>query len=95
MSMTHAQSFVEKFFEDDQFVKEVLLHRGFDETDSNNEDAENERIVKAASEMGFKFSVEEYKEANKEYMNNIGGWETMRKIFHLIKVATKFVNENK
>ena len=95
MSKEHAQSFVERFFEDDEFVKEVLVHRGFQKHEGNDEEAENQRMVAAAWEMGFKFDVEEYKAANKEYLNELGGWETMRKIFHLLKLATNLSNDNK
>lgn len=42
MSKEHAQSFVERFFEDDEFVKEVLVHRGFQKHEGNDEEAEKE-----------------------------------------------------
>ena len=44
MSKEHAQSFVERFFEDDEFVKEVLVHRGFQKHEGNDE-GNNEKNI--------------------------------------------------
>ena len=93
MPVSHAQNFVENFFEDDEFLKEVLRHRGFERHENNSEEAENERMAKIADKMGFKFDVEEYKMAIKEYANNLGGWESMKKVFHMMKIATNVANE--
>ena len=94
MSLAHAKSFVEKFFEDDEFVKMVVRKRGFSKNESNKEAAENAKMVKVANELGFKFDENEYVEANKEYMNELGGWEAARKVFHIIKVASYTMDEN-
>ena len=51
-------------------------------------------MVKVANSMGFNFNIEEYKKANKEYLNNLTGWEAMKKVFHIIKIATYMNNQN-
>lgn len=95
MAMEHARSFVEKLFDNDEFLKQVIIKRGFKEHEGLSEDLENERMVKIANEMGFRFTVEEYAQANEEYMNEIGGFGAMKKIFHMIKVAASVEKENK
>ena len=94
MAIEHANSFVCNFFEDDIFLTEVLKRRGFERYEDKSEEAENARIVKVASEMGFHFDVDEYIEANKAYMNDLGGWEASKRVFHMIKVAAELVREN-
>lgn len=94
MSMSHAKSFVEKFFEDDEFTKTVVRKRQFSRNESNKEKAENEKMIKAANELGFNFNEEEYIEANKEYMNKLTGWEAAKKVFHIVKVAAYVSQEN-
>ena len=93
MSVAHAQSFVEKFFEDDEFLKQVISLRGFSKYENSNENSENEKMVVVANKMGFIFNSEEYMQANKEYANNLGGWETMKKVFHAIKIASYISKE--
>ena len=93
MAIEHAKSFVENFFENDEFIKEVIRERGFSKTEDNSEDAENNRMVNVANKMGFRFDVEEYKSACKDYMNGLGGWEATIRIFHMIRVATNVANE--
>lgn len=94
MAMEHAKNFVEKFFEDDEFIKTIVRKRGFTRYENKSEDDENAKIVKAANEMGFKFDLDEYKTANKEYMNNLGGWEAAQRICHMLKVVMSMSNEN-
>lgn len=94
MAIEHAKAFVNNFFEDGEFTKEVLKRRGFSRNNrGGSEEEENEKIVQVANQMGFKFDVEEYKEANKEYLNEIGGYETMKKLFHIIKTAARMAEE--
>ncbi|MBP3255672.1 MAG: hypothetical protein J6M60_04195 [Clostridia bacterium] len=94
MAIDHANSFVCNFFEDDIFLKEVLNRRGFERYDEKNVDAENAKIVEIANEMGFHFDINEYAEANKNYMNELGGWEASKRVFHMIKVAANLAREN-
>ncbi len=94
MSMAHANNFVENFFEDAEFLKTVMKKRGFDETTDKSENAENIRIVNVANDIGFKFDLEEYQEACKNYMNELGGWEAAKKIFRMLNTVSKLVKEN-
>ena len=93
MAMEHANSFVQKFFEDEKFLKLVLEKRGFSRNENNTEEEENKKMVQVANEMGFKFDEEEYKKANMEYVNEIGGWETALRIFRIMKIAAKTAKE--
>ncbi|MBR3133224.1 MAG: Nif11-like leader peptide family natural product precursor [Clostridia bacterium] len=94
MAIEHANSFVRKVFEDDEFLKTVVRKRGFSRNESNKEAAENEKMVKVANDMGFHFDEEEYIKANQEYMNSLTGWEAARKVFHMVKVAAYVSREN-
>lgn len=94
MAMDHAKSFVEKIFENDEFIKTVIIKRAYKRNENTNEEIENEKIVEIANNMGFKFNVDEFKSACKEYMTNIDGWEAAGKIFHILKIAESISKEN-
>ncbi|MBR1883437.1 MAG: hypothetical protein IJ809_00560 [Clostridia bacterium] len=93
MAMENANIFVERLFEDDIFIKTVLKKRNFNKNERTSEEIENEKIVKIANEMGFEFSIDEYKTACKAYMNKIDGWEASQKIFHILKIASDMYYE--
>ena len=94
MAMEHANSFVERLFEDDEFIKTILKKRGFNKNERTNRQIENEKIVEIANEMGFKFDVNEYESACKSYMTGIDGWDASQKIFHILKVASDLYYES-
>ena len=79
MAQESANSFVEKMFTDDEFLKEVVRHGGIK---SGFRDEKNELILKAAKEMGFDFSPEEYQKAMK---NNLGSG-----LLNIIKKLRRF-----
>ncbi len=87
MAMEHANSFVERIFENDEFVRTIIKKKGFSNPRETNEDMENEKIVKVANDMGFKFDVDEFKLACRSYMSSMDGWESVQKVFHVLKVA--------
>ena len=89
MAMDHANSFVERIFENDEFVRGIIKKRGYNRNERTSEEYENEKIVEIANSMGFKFGVEEYKTACKEYMSGLDGWEAVQKIFHVLKIAAE------
>lgn len=93
MAISHAKSFVSKFFEDDEFTKMVIRNSNFAKNESNKEEAENKKMVSVANQLGFDFDEKEYVEASKEYMNNLGGWDAARKVFHIVKIASYVYNE--
>lgn len=94
MAMEHAKSFVEKIFENDEFIKAVVIKRGYKKDENTSEDIENEKLIEIANDMGFKFNIDEFKEACKNYMINLDGWEATQKVFHVLRVATNIAKEN-
>ncbi len=94
MAIEHANSFVEKIFEDDEFLKSIIKKRGYNRHEDTNEDMENEKIVEIANSMGFKFDVEEFKSSCRQYMSNLDGLAAAQKIFHVLKVVANSYKEN-
>ena len=94
MAMEHANSFVEKIFENDEFLKTIIKKRGYTKYENTNEEVETEKLINIANEMGFKFNVDEFKEACKLYMSKLDGWEATQRIFHVFKVVGKNYKEN-
>ena len=93
MAIEHANSFVNNFFEDEEFTRTVI-ENGFSHKDERDTYSENEIMVMVANEMGFNFDLDEYQEACKEYMESLGGWESAKKVFSVIKVATDIAKNN-
>ena len=94
MAMEHAKSFVERIFENDEFLKTIVKKRGYTKNENTNEEIESKKIVEIANDMGFKFDVDEFKDACKIYMSSIGGWEATQRIFHVLKVAASVYKNN-
>ena len=94
MAIEHANSFVEKIFEDDEFLKCIVEKRNYNKNDDTNEEIENKKIMEIANSMGFRFDSDEFKEACKSYMSNIDGWEAAQKIFHVLKVVSNIYKQN-
>ena len=94
MAMNHANSFVERIFENDEFLKTIIVKRGYSKNEDTNEEIESQKLVEIANEMGFNLNIDEFKEACKEYMSNYDGWEATQKIFHVFKVVAKYYKES-
>ena len=94
MAIEHAKAFVNNFFEDDEFTKTVIRKRGFSRNEENSESMQNEKMVEVANEMGFNFDATEYIDACKEYMNELGGWESAKKVFHIVSIAVNISKES-
>lgn len=99
MSMESARSFAKNFYEDDELIKE-LYKRGVLKTagsyDKNSDGEEQQRkIVEAAKELGYDFTVDEYQTANKEYGSSAGIFKMIKRICHLGKVVKKADKESK
>lgn len=92
MAQENAKRFVEKIFTDDEFLKEIVRHGGFRSNADNEE--KNALVAKAAKEMGYDFSVEEYQGAMKDYF---GGsfWKLLKSLMHLNKVVKKAEKEQR
>lgn len=94
MAMEHANSFVERLFENDEFLKTIIKKRGYTKSENTNEDIETEKLIGIANDMGFKFDADEFKEACKTYMSELDGWEATQKIFHVFRIVAKNYKEN-
>ena len=94
MAMEHANSFVEKIFENDEFLRTIIKRRGYSKEDNTNEEIETEKLIEIANTMGFKFDADEFKEACKIYMSKLDGWEATQRIFHVFRIVAKNYKEN-
>lgn len=93
MSKESAKSFVEKFYNDDEFIREFTLKGGLNSKATNEE--KQEAIMKVSKEMGFDFNDEEYTEALKNYFEGKGVWSAIKTFRHFNKVAKKAEKERK
>ena len=99
MSMESARSFARNFYEDDELIKElykngVLKTAGSYDKNSDGE-SQQRKIVEAAKELEYDFTVEEYRTANKEYGNSVGIFKMIKKIRHVGAVVKEADKENK
>ena len=93
MAKESAKEFAEKMFTDDEFVKEFYKKGGINRKASNDE--KNEILMKAAKEMEYDFTLEEYKDANATYFKGLGLWNTIKKFWHFNKVVKKEERKSK
>ncbi|MBQ3475145.1 MAG: Nif11-like leader peptide family natural product precursor [Bacilli bacterium] len=91
MSKESAKSFVDKFYNDDEFIRELTLKGGV-----NSKASEEERsklLMKVSKEMGFNFTEEEYSDAVKKYFEGKGVWTAIKTFRHFNKIAKKAEKE--
>ena len=88
MAQESAKTFVNKMYTDDEFLKEIVRHGGMKRGEA---DQNNELILKAAGEMGFDFTAEEYQGATKEYFGGsfLKAIKTLRRVNKAVKQAEK------
>lgn len=99
MAIESASEFVKNFYEDDELIKE-LYRKGILKPagtyDKNSDEEEQQRkIVEAAKEMGYDFTIEEYRNANKEYGNSVGIFKMIGKIRNVGKVVKEADKKSK
>ena len=99
MAMESARSFAKNFYEDDELIKElykkgVLKPAGSYDKDSVGEEQQR-KIVEVAKKLGYDFTIEEYRTANKEYGNNVGILKMVKKIRHVGAVVKEADKESK
>ena len=82
-----------KVKKDDGFVKELYKKGCINRNASNDE--KNEILIKVAKEMGYDFTLEEYKDANGVYFKKLGVWKTIKTLWHFSKVVKSAEKENK
>ena len=91
MAKESAKEFVEKFYNDDDFLREFVLKGGLNSKASDEE--KKELIMKTSKEMGFDFTKEEYDEAGKNYFEGKGVFFAIKTFSHLNKIAKKAEKE--
>ena len=100
MTQAKAKEFVEKFFNDDDFTAKVIYESGMDQWKGKKgqdmpDEEQDKAITDAAGKLGYKITPEEYKAAAKEYSEGIGGWQTIKKVFHIAKIGKRVSKERK
>lgn len=99
MAMESAKKFAKEFYENDETIKElykmgVLKPAG--SYDKNASEGEQQRkVVEAAKKLGYDFTEEEYRAANKEYGQSVGIFKMIFKIRHVGKVVKEADKESK
>ena len=86
MSVESARDFVNKFYEDEEFLKEFFKRKGFEPKENRTEETEYREIVEIARDMGYDFEVQEFKNASREYGKNVGKMKSIKKIFYIVKI---------
>ena len=86
MSQQSADTFAQKLFTDDAFIGQVVRHGGL--TSSGPKEEKNALLIKAAGELGYDFTEEEYNEANRKYFAG-GGFFKVIKTLMRVNRATK------
>ncbi len=99
MAIESARKFAKDFYENDEIIKE-LYKMGVLKTagnyDKNAPEGEQQRkTVEAAQKLGYDFTEEEYKAANKEYGQSVGIFKMISKIRHVGKVVKEADKESK
>lgn len=85
MSRESAKNFTEKFFSDDDFLKSFYLKGGADKKANNEE--KNELLIKTAKDMGYDFTMEEYKEAISDHYKGMGFWAAIKSFMRIRKIS--------
>ena len=98
MSKESADKFVKDFYENDELIKklyEMGVLKPAGSYDKNASDGEQQRkTVEAAQNLGYDFTEDEYRNANKEYGQSVGIFKMISKIRHVGKVV-KEADKNK
>ena len=93
MSKKSAQEFVEKFYTNDEFIREFTLKGGLNSKATDEE--KQASVMRVSKEMGYDFTKEEYDEAGKNFFEGKGVWSAIKIFAHLNKVAKKAEKERK
>lgn len=97
MSKEVAREFVEKFYNDEETMKQLLTIAGAAEKIRAgvkvSEEQQYKDFAEAATKMGYQATPEEYQAATKEYLDEIGTWDSLGKVFHIITVASDLARE--
>ena len=98
MPQEKAREFVEKFYNDEETMKQVLTLAGATEKikagQKVSEEQQYKDFAEAAAQMGYHATPDEYKEATKAYLEEIGSWDALGKVFHIITVASDLAKQS-
>ena len=99
MAMESAREFAKNFYEDDEIIKklyEMWVLKPAGGYDKNAPEGEQQRkTVEAAQKLGYDFTEEEYRNANKEYGQSVGIFKMISKIRHVGKVVKEADKQSK
>ena len=91
-SMSVAESFVEKLYNDDNFLVSVIKASGINDVPKGHKTTEtetNDMMAKAARELGYEISTEEYAAALKAQTQKVGAWKAIKFLIRLTRLAKK------
>lgn len=91
--MGNAREFVSKTMTDDEFLKEVCRHGGFDPKAPDADKQKN--IQKAGAELGYSFTVEEYGEAFREYFGGGNPFKIVKAMMRIGKIQKAEAKEKR
>ena len=89
MSEAKAKEFIEKFYNDDEFLVDVLKKNEDVFRDQDGEAQTFKAFVIAGKSVGYDFTEEEGTAAQKAYFDSIGTWGAIKKTIHFARVAKK------
>ncbi len=95
MVKSEAREFIEKMYNDEETMREVLLLTDAPEKIKagvkESEEQQYKNFAMAAGKLGYFATPEEFQKATKEYFEEIGSMESIAKVFHVIEVASELV----
>ena len=90
--MSIAESFVERLYNDDNFLVSVIKASGISDVPKGHKTTQaetDEMMAKAARELGYEISTEEYSVALKTQTQKVGAWKAIKFLFRLTRLAKK------
>ncbi len=90
--MSVAESFIEKLYNDDDFLISVIKASGINDVPKGHKSTQmetDEMMAKAARELGYEISTEEYAAALKAQTQKVGAWKAIKFLIRLTRQAKK------
>ena len=97
MSIDQAREIIEKFYNDGEIMKQILIITKAPEKirtgKKTTEEQQYRDFAEAAAEMGYHATPEEYRRATKDYLESIGSMNSIAKVFQIITVASELAKQ--
>ena len=97
MEKNQAREFVEKLYNDEEMMKQVLIIAGAPDKIKAGvkltEEEQYQDLANAAGKMGYNATPEELQKATKKYFDEIGSMESIGRVFRMIAVASDLVKK--